>query len=277
MKFTKMHGCGNDYVYVDGFKNKIDDPGTLAKKVSDRHFSIGSDGLIIIDRSNVADFKMRMYNADGSEGKMCGNGIRCLAKYVYDNHMTDKKQITVETLSGIKTLDLKVKDGLVDLVRVNMGSPIFDPSRIPVSLQKNEVIDFPLDVDGKTYNITCVSMGNPHAVTFVDDVSKIEIEKTGPILECHPIFPDRANIEFVKVIDKSRVQMRVWERGSGETLACGTGACAVAAACVKNKLTNNTLDVVLPGGTLLVEYDTERNEIYMTGPAKVSYTGNIDI
>lgn len=277
MEFTKMHGCGNDYVYVNGFTNKIENPNKLSEIVSNRNFGIGSDGLIVINPSDVADFKMSMYNADGSEGKMCGNGIRCVAKYVYDNKMTDKTTITVETLSGIKTLVLNVEDEKVKTVRVNMGTPILKSKDVPVVSDKEQVIDEPIKVNDKEYRITCVSMGNPHAVTFIDDTDSLEIEKIGPLFENNEIFPDRVNTEFIQVVDKNNIKMRVWERGSGETLACGTGACASVVACVLNGLTENKVTVSLLGGDLFIEYNQEENVVYMTGPATISFTGNIEV
>ncbi len=277
MEFVKMEGCGNDYVYVNGFNTKIDNPNKLSEIVSDRHFGIGSDGLIVINPSEVADFKMSMYNADGSEGKMCGNGIRCVAKYVYDYKMTDKEVITVETLAGIKTLKLNVENGKVKTVRVNMGSPIINAKDVPVISDKEKVINEPVVIDGKEYGITCVSMGNPHAITFVDDTDNLKIEKIGPGFEKNEIFPDRVNTEFIQIIDRKTIKMRVWERGSGETLACGTGACASVVACVLNNLTDNKVTVKLLGGDLKIEYDTDENTVYMTGPARIAFTGNIDI
>lgn len=277
MKFTKMEGCGNDYVYVNGFAEKIVNPCELAIKVSNRNFGIGSDGLIIVNPSEVADFKMCMYNLDGSEGKMCGNGIRCVAKFVYDNKMTDKETITVETLSGIKTLKLNIKDGKVDTVRVNMGAPILVAKEIPVISEKDKVIDEKVDVEGNAYRITCVSMGNPHAVTFVDDTASLPLETIGPKFEIHEMFPDKVNTEFIQVIDRNTINMRVWERGSGETLACGTGACASVVACVLNGLTENKVTVHLLGGDLFIEYDEEENTVYMTGPARVTFTGEIEV
>lgn len=277
MEFVKMEGCGNDYVYVNGFNTKIDNPNKLSEIVSDRHFGIGSDGLIVINPSEVADFKMSMYNADGSEGKMCGNGIRCVAKYVYDYKMTDKEVITVETLAGIKTLKLNVENGKVKTVRVNMGSPIINAKDVPVISDKEKVINEPVVIDGKEYGITCVSMGNPHAITFVDDTDNLKIEKIGPVFEKNEIFPDRVNTEFIQIIDRKTIKMRVWERGSGETLACGTGACASVVACVLNNLTDNKVTVKLLGGDLKIEYDTDENTVYMTGPARIAFTGNIDI
>ena len=277
MEFVKMQGCGNDYVYVNGFNTKIDNPNELSKIVSDRHFGIGSDGLIVINPSEVADFKMSMYNADGSEGKMCGNGIRCVAKYVYDYKMIDKEVITVETLAGIKTLKLNVENGKVKTVRVNMGSPIINAKDVPVISDKEKVINEPVVIDGKEYGITCVSMGNPHAITFVDDTDSLKIEKIGPGFEKNEIFPDRVNTEFIQIIDRKTIKMRVWERGSGETLACGTGACASVVACVLNNLTDNKVTVKLLGGDLEIKYDTDENTVYMTGPARIAFTGNIDI
>ena len=277
MEFTKMHGCGNDYVYINGFTNKIENPNKLSEIVSNRNFGIGSDGLIVINPSDVADFKMSMYNADGSEGKMCGNGIRCVAKFVYDNKMTDKTTITVETLSGIKTLVLNVEDEKVKTVRVNMGTPILKSKDVPVVSDKEQVIDEPIKVNDKEYRITCVSMGNPHAVTFIDDTDSLEIEKIGPLFENNEIFPDRVNTEFIQVVDRNNIKMRVWERGSGETLACGTGACASVVACVLNGLTENKVTVSLLGGDLFIEYNQEENVVYMTGPATISFTGNIEV
>lgn len=277
MEFTKMQGCGNDYVYVNGFENKIDNPNKLSEIVSDRHFGIGSDGLIVINPSEKADFKMSMYNADGSEGKMCGNGIRCVAKYVYDNKMTDKTTITVETLSGIKTLELNVKNDKVETVKVNMGTPILLPKDVPVVSDKDKVIDEPIVIDDKEYRITCVSMGNPHAITFIENTDDLKIETIGPKFENNPIFPDRVNTEFIQVLDRNTVKMRVWERGSGETFACGTGACATVVACVLNGLTDDKVTVKLLGGDLFIEYNREENTVYMTGPAKVSFTGKIEV
>lgn len=277
MEFTKMQGCGNDYVYVNGFENKIDNPNKLSEIVSDRHFGIGSDGLIVINPSEKADFKMSMYNADGSEGKVCGNGIRCVAKYVYDNKMTDKTTITVETLSGIKTLELNVKNDKVETVKVNMGTPILLPKDVPVVSDKDKVVDEPIVIDDKEYRITCVSMGNPHAITFIENTDDLEIETIGPKFENNPIFPDRVNTEFIQVLDRNTVKMRVWERGSGETFACGTGACATVVACVLNGLTDDKVTVKLLGGDLFIEYNREENTVYMTGPAKVSFTGKIEV
>lgn len=280
MRFTKMQGLGNDYVYVNCFKEHIENPAETARRVSDRHFGIGSDGLIMINPSEKADFEMEMYNADGSRGEMCGNGIRCVAKYVYDYGLTDKTSISIETLGGIKYLDLTVKDGRTELVRVNMGEPKLSPKLIPIVPEKADdetVIDAPLLAGGKEYRITGVSMGNPHAVVYVDDVEGLEIETIGPEFENHERFPNRMNTEFVKVLDRSTVRMRVWERGSGETLACGTGACAAAVACILNGLTENTVTVKLTGGELKIEWDREENLVYMTGPAAVVFDGEMDI
>lgn len=277
MKFTKMEGCGNDYVYVNGFENQFENPGEVSRIVSDRHFAIGSDGMIVINPSNVADFKMSMYNADGSEGKMCGNGIRCVAKYVYDNKMTDKTTITVETLSGIKTLELNVNGDKVETVRVNMGAPEITASKVPVIFDKENMIDESININGKEYKITCVSMGNPHAITFIEDTDSLDIESIGPLFEKNKIFPDRVNTEFIQIVDRNTIKMRVWERGSGETFACGTGACASVVACVLNGKTENIVTVKLLGGDLLIEYNKEENTVYMTGPAKVAFTGEIEL
>ena len=278
-----MHGCGNDYVYVNGFTEKIDDPSEVAKIVSDRHFGIGSDGLIMINPSEVADFEMAMYNADGSRGEMCGNGIRCVAKYVYDFGLTDQTSISVETLAGIKYLDLTVENKKVEKVRVNMGAPILTPAEIPVDPElflqaKDAVISQPLTVDGKEYRVTCVSMGNPHDVIFMDeDVRTLDLAQIGPGFENHKAFPKRTNTEFVNVIDETHLRMRVWERGSGETLACGTGTCATVVAAILNGLTKAAVDVELLGGSLHIEWDSEADLVYMTGPATVVFDGEIDI
>ena len=277
MKFTKMHGIGNDYVYVNCFKETVEHPSEMAIKVSDRHFGIGSDGLILIKPSEVADGKMEMYNADGSQGAMCGNGIRCVAKYMYDYGITDKTSISVETKSGIKYLDLTIKDGKVDTVKVNMGTPILKAVDIPIRSEKEQVIDEPVMVDGKEWKITCVSMGNPHAITYIDDVKNLEIEKIGPKFENHEIFPDRVNTEFVRVIDRNTVEMRVWERGSGETLACGTGACAVAVSSILNGLTEEEVTVKLLGGDLKIFWDRTENKVYMTGSATTVFDREIDL
>ncbi|MDO4168021.1 MAG: diaminopimelate epimerase [Eubacteriales bacterium] len=277
MKFTKMHGCGNDYVYVNCLQEQVKHPEQVAVYVSDRHFGIGSDGLILIQPSEVADFRMAMYNADGSEGQMCGNGIRCVAKYVYDYGLTDKTSIAIETLAGIKYLDLTVNDGKVEMVKVNMGAPILKPGDIPVTLGKEICIAEKLTVDGKEYEITAVSMGNPHAVTFVEDTASLPLEQIGPGFEHHTVFPERINTEFVQIINRKEVNMRVWERGSGETLACGTGTCATVVACVLNGLTEEEITVHLIGGDLVVKYDRENDTVWMTGPATVVFDGEIDL
>lgn len=277
MKFTKMHGLGNDYVYVNCFEEKIDNPPAVARFVSDRHFGIGSDGLIMINPSKTADFEMEMYNADGSRGEMCGNGIRCVAKYVYDYGLTDKTQISVETLGGIKYLNLTVEDGKVSLVKVDMGKPKLEADLIPIISEREQVIDEPIEVDGKEYHMTGVSMGNPHTVIYVDDVKGLDLEKIGPKFENHERFPKRINTEFVHCIDRQTVEMRVWERGSGETLACGTGACAVAVSSILNNLTDTQVTVKLLGGDLQIEWDREKDRVFMTGPATVVFDGVIDI
>lgn len=276
MKFTKLHGCGNDYVYVNLFEEKINDPAKMSIFVSDRHFGIGSDGLITIGPSDKADFRMRIYNADGSEAEMCGNGIRCVAKYVYDHNLTQNTQISVETGAGIKYLTLFVEDGKVASVKVDMGEPILESSLIPVVSDSDKVIDEPIEVCGKQWNMTCVSMGNPHAVVFVDDVNNFEIEKYGPSFEKNERFPMRTNTEFVQVVSREEAIMRVWERGSDETWACGTGTCATVMACILNGKTDDKVLVHLRGGDLIIEYDRQTNHIYMTGPATEVFTGEID-
>lgn len=277
MKFTKMQGIGNDYVYVNCFEETIADPSAVARFVSDRHFGIGSDGLILVKPSDVADCEMDMYNLDGSQGAMCGNGIRCVAKFAYDHGIVRKKNITVNTKSGIKYLDLDIKDGKVSSVKVNMGSPILTAKMIPVVSDKEQVINQPLDVNGTVWNITAVSMGNPHAVTYMEDVNSLDIEKVGPMFENHINFPDRINTEFVKVIDRRTLQMRVWERGSGETLACGTGACAVAVASTLNGLVDEDVPITvkLLGGDLQILWNRQENLVYMTGPATTVFEGEI--
>ena len=279
MKFRKMQGIGNDYVYVNCFEETIADPSAVARFVSDRHFGIGSDGLILVKPSDVADCEMDMYNLDGSQGAMCGNGIRCVAKFAYDHGIVRKKNITVNTKSGIKYLDLDIKDGKVSSVKVNMGSPILTAKMIPVVSDKEQVINQPLDVNGTVWNITAVSMGNPHAVTYMEDVNSLDIEKIGPMFENHINFPDRINTEFVKVIDRRTLQMRVWERGSGETLACGTGACAVAVASTLNGLVDEDVPITvkLLGGDLQILWNRQENLVYMTGPATTVFEGEIDL
>ena len=277
MKFTKMQGCGNDYVYVNCFEEEVKDPSKTAKFVSDRHFGIGSDGLILIKPSTIADCEMDMYNMDGSQGAMCGNGIRCVAKYVYDHGIVPKTHLRIATKSGIKELDLTVENGKVSLVKVNMGSPILQASQIPVLVDQDTAIDQPIVVDNVSYRFTGVSMGNPHAVVYLDDVEHLDIEKIGPKFEHHDLFPDRVNTEFVKVLDRKTVQMRVWERGSGETLACGTGACAVTVSSILNHLTDDEITVKLLGGDLKIFWDRGQNLVYMTGPATTVFDGEIQI
>ncbi len=278
MNFTKMHGIGNDYLYINCMDGINFDPVQVSIKLSDRHFGVGSDGIILICPSDCADFKMRIFNADGSEAKMCGNGIRCFSKYVYAKGLTDKTEIKIDTLSGIKTAWLTVEGGDVTAVRVNMGSPILKPALIPVDFDGESMVNQPLSVDGQSWNVTCISMGNPHCVTFVDDVDDMDLEKIGPSFENHKIFPDRVNTEFVKPINSNTVQMRVWERGSGETWACGTGACAVATASILNGVVSgNTVNVKLRGGDLIIEWNREENIIYMTGPATFVFDGVVEI
>lgn len=273
MKFTKMHGIGNDYVYVNCFEEDVENPCELAKYVSDRHFGVGSDGLILIKPSDAADFEMDMYNADGSQGAMCGNGIRCVAKYVYDYGLTRETKISIDTKSGIKYLDLTVENGEVSMVRVNMGEPVITAREIPIVSDKEQVIHEPIEINGETWHMTGVSMGNPHAVVYMDDVQGLDIEKIGPLFENHPVFPDRVNTEFCRVIDDSTVEMRVWERGSGETLACGTGACAVAVASILNGYTKEQVTVKLLGGDLEIFWDRQENRVYMNGPATTVFDG----
>lgn len=281
MKFTKMHGCGNDYIYVDGEKEKIaaDSKAQLVRRLSDRHFGIGGDGVIFINPSKEADFEMEMYNMDGSRAEMCGNGIRCVAKFVYDKGLTEKTSISVISAGKVKYLELSVEDGKVSTVKVNMGSPVLKASDIPVIADNGEkpVIAEDIEVDGKNYKMTCVSMGNPHAVIFVDDVAGLKLEEIGPKFETHQRFPKKVNTEFVKVIDRDTVEMRVWERGTGETLACGTGACATAVACILNGLTNDTVTVKLLGGSLQIRWDKEADLVYMTGPASTVFEGEVEI
>ena len=276
IKFTKMHGLGNDYIYIDCIKGeKIENPSYLAKTMSNRHFGIGSDGLILICKSNIADFKMQMFNYDGSEAEMCGNGIRCVGKYVYDNELTNNKIITVETLGGIKKLKLNIKNKKVETVEVDMGEPIFEAEKIPVLSDKYPVKNLKIIAEDKEFTFTCVSMGNPHAVTIIKNVIDFDVQRYGEILEKSKIFPQRANIEFVQILDKENVKMRVWERGTGETLACGTGACAPVVACNLNGYVKNDVNVELPGGILKIKWNKENNHVYMTGPAITVFRGEI--
>lgn len=286
MKFTKMHGCGNDYIYINGFTEQIaqEEKPELVRRISDRHFGVGGDGAIFINPSGKADFEMEMYNADGTRAEMCGNGIRCVAKYVYDKGLTNKTDISVISCGKIKYLQLFLKDGVVDTVRVNMGTPELQPASIPVivgdgitgenmAALERPIINAPIAVQGREYKMTCVSMGNPHAVVFMDDVMDLKIEEIGPYFENHERFPRRINTEFVKVLDRQTVQMRVWERGTGETLACGTGCCATVVACVLNGLTDETVTVKLLGGQISVTWDREKDLVYMTGPAATVFEG----
>lgn len=279
MKFTKMQGCGNDYIYVDGSREQIksEDKPEIVKKLSDRHFGIGGDGVIFINPSKEADFEMEMYNADGSRSEMCGNGIRCVAKYVYDKGLTNKERLCIVSAGKVKELQLTVEDRKVVSVKVNMGAPELTPEKIPVHVWGENAIDTPIEVQGKSYRMTCVSMGNPHAVVFLEDVEGLDIEKIGPAFENHSCFPNRVNTEFVKVLNKNTVRMRVWERGTGETLACGTGACATAVACILNGLTEERVTVKLTGGDLEIFWDREANLVYMTGPAAHVFDGEVEL
>ena len=284
MKFTKMQGCGNDYVYVNGFEERVSDSEKpeLVRRLSDRHFGIGGDGVIFINPAAEADFEMEMYNADGSRSEMCGNGIRCVGKFVYDKGLTDKRRISVVSAGKIKYLDLTVEGtdgsagrGEVARVRVNMGSPILEPALIPVEAAGDRVVDEPILVGGREYRMTCVSMGNPHAVVFSEHVVEMALEQIGPLFEGHERFPNRINTEFVEIRDRKNCFMRVWERGTGETFACGTGCCAVLVAGVLNGLTDNAITVKLVGGELFIEWDREENLIYMTGPAVTVFEGEV--
>lgn len=278
MRFTKMHGIGNDYVYVNCFEESILNPSGLAVKVSDRHFGIGSDGLVLIMPSKKQDFRMRMFNPDGTEAEMCGNAIRCVGKYVFDNAMTEKKEITIETLAGVKKLKLNIRNGKVRTVLVDMGEPALEPEKIPVNYCGKRFINENMEIGGKVvYKVTCVSMGNPHAVAYLDDIDSLEIDEIGPGFEHNALFPHGINAEFVEVIDRATLKMRVWERGAGETLACGTGACAAVVASVLNGISERKADVRLRGGDLLIEWNEQDNHVYMTGPAETVFEGNINL
>lgn len=294
IRFTKMEGCGNDYVYISGFEYQLDpeQKPEIVKKLSDRHFGIGGDGVIFINPSKIADFEMEMWNADGTRGEMCGNGIRCVGKFVYDSGMTHEKEITVESFGKVKYLTLyteETEDGreLVQSVRVNMGAPILEAKEIPVAADESPVVSEPISIGqkdsgleggtGAEYQMTCVSMGNPHAVVYIDSTDELEIEAVGPLFENHERFPNRTNTEFVQIIDPEHVKMRVWERGSGETLACGTGCCAVCVAGVLNGFTAPRLEVQVLGGKLLIEWDREENLVWMTGPATTVFEGVITV
>lgn len=279
MKFTKMHGCGNDYIYVDSNKEQIaaEDKPELVKRLSDRHFGIGGDGVIFINPSKEADFEMEMYNMDGTRAEMCGNGIRCVAKFVYDKGLTDQKNVSIVSCGKVKYLELNIENNKVSTVKVNMGAPVLKANDIPVIADGEEVISERIEVGEKIYNMTCVSMGNPHAVVFVDDVATLLLEKIGPMFENHVRFPKRINTEFVKVLDSETIEMRVWERGTGETLACGTGACASVVACILNGLTGEEVTVKLLGGNLQIRWDRSENLVYMTGPASTVFEGEIEL
>lgn len=276
MKFTKMHGIGNDYVYVNCFKEEVTHPEEIAKFVSDRHFGVGADGLILIKPSQTADFEMEMYNADGSRGEMCGNGIRCVAKYVYDYGLTNQTNISVETLAGMKYLDMTVENGKVALVKVNMGAPEIEAAKIPVLTEEKQALNLPLEIEGKIYQATCISMGNPHCVIFMEeDIRNLNLEKIGPQFEHHSYFPKRINTEFVNILDKNTLRMRVWERGSGETLACGTGACATAVAAILKNSVEHNVKVQLLGGDLQIAWEGDHAPVYMTGPAVTVFDGEV--
>lgn len=274
LEFTKMQGLGNDYIYIDATKIRIKNPNMLAKYMSDRHFGVGADGLILILPSSKADFSMRMFNADGSEAEMCGNGIRCVAKFVYDKCLTDKKIITVDTKAGIKTLTLNVVGKYVDTVKVDMGIPKYESECIPVISNTKIAKNLKIEILDKIFDVTCVSMGNPHTVIFVDDVDSFDVKKYGELIEKNEMFPQRTNVEFVEIKDNLNIKMRVWERGTGETLACGTGACASVVACVLNGLTSCNVRVKLLGGNLDILYN-DNNHVYMTGPAKTVFEGKL--
>lgn len=267
-----MHGIGNDYVYVNCFEEKVENPSKLAVEISDRHFGVGSDGLILIMDSQIADAKMRIFNADGSEAQMCGNGIRCVAKYMYDNGLKKSKSITIEALAGVKTVELEISNGVVSQITVDMGTPKLLRNDIPMLGENTKVINGPLNVDGTSFNITCVSMGNPHCIIFVDDLSSIDLSITGKAIENHKVFPERINVHFVQVVTANRVKMKTWERGSGITLACGTGAVSVCVACVLNNLTERSITTSLPGGDLKIKW-TDDDKTFMTGPAETVFTG----
>jgi len=275
MKFTKMHGAGNDYIYVNGISQSVENPSSLALKLSNRNFGIGSDGLVVILPSDKADFRMQMFNSDGSEAEMCGNATRCVGKYVFDNNLTSKKEITLETKAGIKYITLLEGDTKARKVTVDMGEPILDPQLIPVNVAEQPVLNYPLDIDGKIWNISCVSMGNPHAVVFTENIKDLDLITLGPKFEKNPIFPRKTNTEFIEVIDKNTLNMRVWERGAGETLACGTGACASAVAAILNNHCERNITIHLIGGDLHIEWRESNNHVYMTGEAVTVFEGTI--
>ena len=283
IKFTKMEGLGNDYVYIDCTKQDIKNASNLAKIISDRHFGVGSDGLILIKSSKKADFRMQMFNSDGTEAEMCGNGIRCVGKYVYDKGLTDKTTLKIETLAGIKVLNLNVEDRKVKTVKVDMGEPILDYKLIPAKdgkvYKSRDGIKFykvNINIEGDLKELTCVSMGNPHGIDFANNIEKLKIEKFGPIIEVDEHFPNKVNAEFIEILDKHNIKMRVWERGAGETLACGTGACASVVASFLNGYTERNVTVELLGGKLEIEWNKEDNHVYMTGPAETVFEGEFD-
>ena len=278
LRFTKMHGCGNDYIYFDCINGPVlENPEELSVKLSDRHYGIGGDGIILICKSSVADAKMKMFNLDGSEGKMCGNGIRCVAKFLFDNKIVKKNNFTIETLSGIKNIEIDSFYEKTNLITVDMGKPMISSSQIPVNLNADNVIDYPISIAGSDYRITCVSMGNPHCVVFCNDVEKINLEKIGPLFENNEIFPEKVNTEFIEVFDDKTLKMRVWERGSGETFACGTGACASVVAAALNKICklNESVNVILKGGNLFIKYTGDK--VFMTGTANKVFSGEIEV
>lgn len=281
IEFTKMQGCGNDYVYIDGgrFSIPMEKKPDVVRWLSNRNFGIGSDGVIFINPvvDGSADFEMEMWNADGTRSEMCGNGMRCVGKYVYDKGLTDKERVAVVSAGQIKYLDYTIEDGKVVLVKVNMGQPILKAAEVPVVSDHEQVLDEEIIVEGKSYHMTCVSMGNPHAVVFMDNVADLDIGAVGPYFENHKRFPRRTNTEFVKVIDRKTLEMRVWERGTGETLACGTGACATAVAAILNGYVDDKVTVKLLGGDLVIEWDREANLVYMTGPAVIVFEGTLTI
>lgn len=272
IKFTKMQGLGNDYVYIDAIHQNIENRTYLAQFVSNRNFGVGSDGLILVEKSDIADFKMTMFNSDGSQAEMCGNGIRCVAKFVYDKGLTDKTNLKIETLAGIKTLLLNVRNGKVETVRVDMGEPILEPTKIPVMAPENHV---EIESYDKKFDFTCVSMGNPHAVAIVENVKDFDVKKYGKDIEINKIFPQKANIEFAEIVDRNTIKMRVWERGTGETLACGTGSCATAVGCALNGVTDRNVVIELLGGNLKIEWNENDNHVYMTGPAVTVFEGEL--
>jgi diaminopimelate epimerase len=275
LKFTKMQGAGNDYIYINGLTQKIENPSQLAQQLSNRNFGIGSDGLVLILPSDICDFRMQMFNSDGSEAEMCGNASRCVGKYVYDSHLTSKTDITLETKAGVKYLTLLEGDSKKRKVTVDMGEPILDPTLIPVNIDEQPVLNYPLDIDGKIWKISCVSMGNPHAIIFTENIKSLDLVTLGPKFEMNSIFPRKTNTEFIEIIDRNTLNMRVWERGAGETLACGTGACAAAVAAILNNYCDRKIKIHLLGGDLDIEWREENNHVYMTGEAVTVFEGTI--